>query len=151
MLKKVVFNINPQTNIRTTQNDRIFFRIPRQHLRPSRLKRLLRIERYNNYKLSLSAIAKSKKFTPPEQGGHLIFYINVPKSWRKKKKELMHLRLHQSRPDWDNLAKGFFDALMVEDKEIADVRVTKKWVNAENGWIEFIFNIPDFSSKDNLI
>lgn len=149
--KKVIFNINPQTNVRATQGDRIFFKIPRDKLRPSGLKRLLRLEKYNSYKISLSAIAKSKRFVPPEQGGHLVFYIPVPKTWKKYKKQEMHLKLHQSKPDWDNLAKAFFDGLLMEDKHIADVRVTKRWVNNEQGWIEFIFYLPEIPSADVLI
>lgn len=151
MTRKTIFNINPQTHVRATQGDRIFFKIPRDKLRPEGLKRLMRLERYNQYKIDLSALAKAKKFVPPEQGGHLIFYIPVPKSWKKYKKEMMHNQLHQSTPDWDNLAKAFFDSMLAEDKQIADVRVTKKWINQENGWIEFIKNDFDFGSKDNLI
>lgn len=149
--KKVVFNITPQTNVRATQGDRIFFRIPREKLRPPGLKRLLRLEKYNDYKLTLSGLAKQKRFVPPDQGGHLVFYLPVPKSWKKYKKEEMHMRLHQSRPDWDNLAKAFFDSLFSEDMHIADVRVTKRWVNLETGWIEFIFNLPEIPSNDVLI
>lgn len=151
MLKKIKFDITPQTHVRATQGDRIFFKIPRDKLRPAGLKRLMRLERYNDYKITLAGIAKQKRFAPPEQGGHLVFYIPVPHSWKKYKKEEMHMKLHQSKPDWDNLAKAFFDSILIEDKYIADVRVTKKWVNEEKGWIEFISNIPDFASKDVLI
>lgn len=151
MRKKTVFEINPQTNVRATQGDRIFFRIPREKLYPAGLKRLLRLEKYNEYKLSLAEIARKKSFTPPEQGGHLVFYIPVPKTWKKYKKEEMHLKLHQSTPDWDNLSKAFFDALLSEDKFIADVRVTKRWVNSEKGWIEFINYLPEFPSPDVLM
>ena len=149
--KKIVFDITQQTNVRATQGDRIFFKIPRDKLRPQGLKRLIRLERYNNYKIALSAIAKSKKFTPPEQGGHLIFYIPVSPSWKKYKKEQMHMKLHQNKPDWDNLAKAFFDSICHEDMHIADVRVTKRWVNQQEGWIEFHTNIPNYSSDDVLI
>tara|TARA_R110000868_G_scaffold384927_1_gene652620 strand:- start:120 stop:575 length:456 start_codon:yes stop_codon:yes gene_type:complete len=151
LIKKVILKITPQTNVRATQGDRIFFKIPRNRLRPEGLKRLMRLERYNEYKLSLSELARQKRFVPPDQGGHLIFYIPVPKSWKKYKKEEMHMKLHQSKPDWDNLAKAFFDSIFSEDMRIADVRVTKKWVNAEEGWIEFIFNAPEFSNSDVLI
>ena len=61
------------------------------------------------------------------------------------------MKLHQSKPDWDNLAKAFFDSLMQEDKGIADVRVTKKWVNRENGWIEVVVTDAGFPSFDTLI
>jgi hypothetical protein len=61
MQKVITFNINPETHVRATQGDRIYFKIPRDKLRPPGLKRLLRLEKYNNYKSSLSALAKSKK------------------------------------------------------------------------------------------
>ena len=61
------------------------------------------------------------------------------------------MKLHQSKPDWDNLAKAFFDSMLTEDMHIADVRVTKKWVNQEKGWIEFSWGSPTFSSPDVLI
>ena len=151
ILKKTTFDITPQTHVRATQGDRIFFRIPREKLRPEGLKRLLRLERYNEYKISLSAIAKQKRFEPSEQGGHLIFYIPVPKTWKEYKKKEMHMKLHQSKPDWDNLSKSFFDSLMDEDKFIADVRVTKRWVNQNNGYIEFIEYLPEYPSNDVLL
>jgi len=150
-MKKIVFDITPQTAVRATQGDRVFFRIPRDKLRPAGLKRLMRLEKYNEYKVSLSAIAKMQRFSPPEQGGHLVFYIPVPKSWKEYKKRDMHMKLHQSKPDWDNLAKAFFDGLMSEDKYIADIHVTKKWVNQDHGWIEFISNPPTHRSLDVLL
>lgn len=150
-IKKITFNITPQTSVRSTQGDRIYFRIPREKLRPEGLKRLKRLERYNEYKINLSALAKAQKFIPPEQGGHLIFYIPVPKSWKKYKQKEMHNQLHTQTPDWDNLAKAFFDALLSQDKAIADIRVTKKWVNEPNGRIEFIIDTPIYSSRDTLV
>jgi len=149
--RKTIFKITPQTNVRATQGDRIFFRIPREKLRPAGLKRLMRLERYNDYKLSLKALANAQKYKPSEQGSHITFYIPVPKSWKKYKKEEMHMKLHQSKPDWDNLSKAFFDGLCAEDMHIADVRVTKRWVNKEDGWIEITEQIPIYPSKDVLI
>ena len=151
MIKKVILKISPQTNVRATQGDRVFFKIPRNKLRPAGLKRLLRLEKYNEYKVSLAALAKQKRFSPPDQGGHLTFYIPVPKSWAKYKKAEMHMKLHQSKPDIDNLAKAFFDSLFSEDMHIADIRLTKKWVNEEEGWIEFVTNTPEFRSPDVLL
>ena len=60
MKQKVILNITPQTHVRATQGDSIFFRIPREKLRPSGLSRLLRLEKYNQYKVDLLAEAKSK-------------------------------------------------------------------------------------------
>ena len=135
-LKKVILNITPQTHVRATQGDSIFFRIPRDKLRPAGLKRLLRLERYNNYKLDLSAEAKRKSFVMPPVGSSITFVIPVPPSWSKKKKKLYHGRFHQSKPDIDNLQKAFLDSLMMEDKQIAHLEVQKRWVDFEVGWIE---------------
>lgn len=150
-MKKYRFDITPVSAIRTVQGDRVFFRIPRDKLRPAGLARLLRIERYNKYKIDLLSLAKQQRFTPVEQGMHIIFYMPVPKSWRDHKKKKMHLMLHTSRPDWDNLAKGFFDGLLSEDNKISDVRVTKKWVNQDTGYIEVVINKPELYSQDALV
>lgn len=140
------FEISPQTAIRCTQGDRIFFRIPRTDLRPAGLKRLLRLERYNQYKQDLLALSKQKGFTFPYQGAHIKFFVPVPRSWSKKKKAAYHLKLHMGRPDVDNMLKGVFDSLFSEDKYIADVRVTKFWVDFEAGWIDVEVSEPDFAN-----
>lgn len=139
------------TYIRVVYNDRVFFRIPRDQLRPEGLKRLERIEKYNNYKVSVATEAKRIGFTMPEQGAHVTFFIPVSRSWKKHKKASHHLKLHQERPDADNLYKSLSDSLMYEDKAIADVRITKKWVNAESGWIEVTIDKPVLRSSDVLI
>lgn len=36
----------------------------------------------------------------------------------------------------DNILKGFFDALVSEDKYIANITATKRWVDYPSGWIE---------------
>lgn len=124
------------SHLRTTQNDRIFFRIPRDKLRPEGLKRLLRIERYNNYKVELLAEAKRKKFTLPPCGLSVTFYFPMPKTWSKKKRKVYHSTPMQSRPDIDNILKGFFDSLVSEDKHIANITASKRWVDFPSGWIE---------------
>jgi Holliday junction resolvase RusA-like endonuclease len=141
--RKIILDITPQTHVRTVQGDRVFFRIPRDQLRPAGLKRLLRIERYNQYKLALSAIAKQKNFTPQPQGMSIHFFLPVPPSWSKKKKRLHHLQYHTSQPDLDNLLKAFKDSLLAEDKGIAHYEASKWWVDNEIGWIEVYFYTPD--------
>lgn len=151
MEKKVILKITPQTHVRATQGDRVFFRIPRDILRPSGLKRLMRLERYNKYKIDLLALSKQERMVIPEQGCHITFYIPVPRTWKKYKKEQMHMQLHQSKPDVDNLAKAVFDSMLSEDKKIADIRITKKWVNKESGWIEFLITNGVYRSADMLL
>lgn len=151
MQKKYRFDITPVSAVRTVQKDAVFFRIPRDKLRPEGLKRLRRIERYNKFKVSVLALAKAQRFQPVEQGMHIIFYMPVPQSWRKHKKDSMHMKLHTSRPDIDNLLKSVMDGWLVEDNFIADIRVTKKWVNQLIGYIEVWLNDPDLHSSDNLL
>jgi Holliday junction resolvase RusA-like endonuclease len=126
-----------------TANDRIFFRIPRDKLYPSGLKRLLRIEKYNDYKISVSAEAKRQNFTLPPIGAGVIFYLPVPKSWSNKKKKLAHGKFHSSRPDLKNLLSAWEDSLLSEDKEIAYyTHLGKRWVNSEEGFIEITITDP---------
>jgi Holliday junction resolvase RusA-like endonuclease len=141
--KKVILNITPQTHVRATQGDSIFFRIPRSKLRPAGLKRLLRLEKYNKYKIDLMAESKAKQFNFPAQGASICFFIPVPPSWSKKKKKLHHGSLHQSKPDLDNLLKALCDSLITEDKYIAHYgEIQKRWVDFESGWIEIKIQDP---------
>jgi Holliday junction resolvase RusA-like endonuclease len=143
MKQKVILNITPQTHVRATQGDSIFFRIPREKLRPSGLSRLLRLEKYNQYKIDLLAEAKSKSFVMPPQGASITFFIPVPASWSKKKKKQHHGMLHQSKPDLDNLLKAFGDSLISEDKYIAHYgELSKRWVDFETGWIQIEITEP---------
>lgn len=111
----------------------------------------MRLERYNQYKIDLLAEAKRTRFELPEQGAHVVFYIPVPKSWRKHKKESKHLTLHDSTPDIDNCCKAMLDALLPEDKRIADIHLTKKWINADTGHIDVTISLPKFQSRDTLV
>ena len=111
----------------------------------------MRLERYNEYKLDLAAEAKRIRFALPEQGAHITFYIPVPKSWAKHKKASKHLSLHDSTPDVDNCLKAMMDSLLSEDKHIADLRITKRWINAPEGYIDVLISLPEFPSKDTLV
>lgn len=145
MRKKIVLCITPQTHVRATQGDSVFFRIPMENLRPAGLKRRLRLERYNQYKVDLLAEAKLRQFVLPPQGAEITFFIPCPKTWSKKKRRLYHGKLHQSKPDLDNLLKALCDALIAEDKYIAHYGgLAKRWVDNEYGWIEISMQeVPD--------
>lgn len=145
--KIIRLNITPETHVRVTQGDSIFFRIPRHKLLPSGLKRLMRLEKYNHYKESLAALAKSKGLMLPDQGANIKFFIPVPVSWRPWQKESMHLKLHKGRPDIDNIIKGFLDSLFSEDKNIGHLQASKQWVNNETGWIEITFDEPKIEEQ----
>ena len=138
--RKIILNITPRTWVRATQGDRIFFRIPRELLKPAGLKRLQRLEAYNEYKASLYEQSKLKRFDVPEQGLCISFFIPMAKSWKKWKKKQMHMKLHQNTPDLSNLLKAFEDSLCKQDNFIAHYgEIAKFWVDSENGWIELTY------------
>ena len=131
-------NITPQTNVRATQSDRIFFRIPRDKLYKAGLARLTRLEKYNQYKINLCALCRSANFKLPSQGLCVRFFIPMPRTWKKWQREIMNGKLHRNKPDIDNLLKAVFDSLMAEDKFIGHLgEVAKIWTDNEKGWIEF--------------
>jgi len=55
------------------------------------------------------------------------FYIKMPKSWSKKKKDMMRGKPHQQRPDIDNLAKSVMDSLLKEDSAVFRLQCSKYW------------------------
>lgn len=57
----------------------------------------------------------------------LIFTIPMPVSWSGKKRSSMDRTPHQSKPDLDNLLKGFMDALLDDDARIWKVSAAKVW------------------------
>lgn len=58
---------------------------------------------------------------------HLVFHMPMPKSWSKKKQAEMLGKPHQSKPDFDNLAKATVDALLKEDSTVYRCFTEKYW------------------------
>lgn len=143
MQKTYILRITPQTHIRSTRGDRVFFQIPREKLKPAGLRRLLRLEKYNKYKVDILALAKAQKLIFPPVGASVKFYLPLPTSMRKSQKRQLHLQYHQKRNDLDNLIKALLDSLMPEDKHIAHFEAAKYWVDAPEGWIEITDNFKE--------
>lgn len=138
-IKRYVFKITPQTHVRATQGDRILFRIPEERRSPASTKRVNRLIKYNEYKISLSALAKKQRFKMPDEGAIVRFFIPMPRTWRKPKREINVGKLHRQKPDLDNLLKAFLDSLFTEDKTVSHLsEVSKYWVAGGKGWIEVI-------------
>lgn len=70
----------------------------------------------------------------PVSGATVKFYLPMPTSWSKKRREEMRGRPHQQRSDLDNLVKSLMDALFADDCRVWDIHVQKFW--AEDGRIE---------------
>jgi len=121
------FEVEPMGCVRMTYRDRIF--LDPLHKDPKKRQRKA-VTRYFKYKRELEAIALKNGFTMPESDIHVVFIIPMAHSWSEKKKNQMNGSPHQQKPDFDNLAKGLFDAIMKEDKKVWDCRITKYWGRA---------------------
>lgn len=59
----------------------------------------------------------------------LDFYVPMPKSWSKKKRDEFKGRPHEKTPDIDNLVKAFLDSVyQFSDSHVYQVFATKYWV-----------------------
>ena len=89
----------------------------------------------------------------------IVFYMQIPKSYSKKKKNSFINKLHSIKPDIDNLEKGAYDCMcnsgsvFNDDCQIALVESAKVW--SDNARTEFIvetiddeFNEIKFWTKD---
>lgn len=138
-MKKFIFPISPQTHVRTTQNDKTLFytarRIGMEAMSKEGRERILRIQKYNDYKVNLLAHAREKKFILPLQGAAIYFFIPIPSGWSIKKRKQYHMAEHQQKPDLSNLLKAFEDGLMAEDQTICHYAgLGKYWVDTFDRW-----------------
>jgi Holliday junction resolvase RusA-like endonuclease len=96
---------------------------PRQTQRDKWAKRPV-IQRYHSYRDKIRAeaghLSGCGEFT-------LIFMIQMPASWSKKKKRAYDGKPHQQKPDADNLAKGVLDAICQDDAHVWSLKVEKFW------------------------
>lgn len=156
-IKTYRLHISPQTHVRTTKEERWMMSesITDEYLvsfgtkkyneaiatskETSRspndyLNRKNTIKRYFDYKRALKAEAIKQGFIIPEENVWFRFFIPMPKSWSNKKKNQKRFEQHKSRPDIDNISKGIFDSLLIQDMALSDYRASKFW--ADNGFIE---------------
>lgn len=105
------YDITPVPKPRMTRSDK--WRKPR---RPG-------VARYFAFKDE----CRLKKVIIPECGARVNFYMPMPKSWSKKRKQEYALKPHKQTPDVDNLCKSIFDALYEDDSHIHDIRISKYW------------------------
>jgi Holliday junction resolvase RusA-like endonuclease len=60
-------------------------------------------------------------------GYRIFFFLPMPESWSKKKKEAMRGLPHRQKPDIDNLCKALFDSVFDDDCHIAAIQLYKHW------------------------
>jgi Holliday junction resolvase RusA-like endonuclease len=118
--------INPVSKPRMTQSDK--------------WKKRTATDKYWAYKDALILMANKQGLhgLPTEIAG-IHFYIEMPKTWSKKKRSEMVSQFHTEKPDLDNLLKGLQDALCTKDEHIASIQgLYKFW--AEKGEILIILS-----------
>lgn len=63
----------------------------------------------------------------------VIFFMPIPQSWSKKKKDKMLWVKHEQKPDTDNIWKAFVDTLFyeyeIDDKVVSKINCEKVWSN----------------------
>ena len=83
------------------------------------------VVKYFEYRDQVRAIAEEQGFTLPEQFS-VRFYLAMPRSWSKRKKQAHDGKPHQAKPDADNLLKGWMDCFG-EDCAVWSVCASKIW------------------------
>lgn len=119
----IIFPIDPRPKPRMTRSDK--WRTNPNHKDPKRRERPS-VTKYRIFRRQIQNIATGSNYTLPETY-HAIFYIPMPKSWSKKKKEEMNGKPHKARKDGDNLIKSVQDCLCKDDAYVWDYRCTKVW------------------------
>ncbi len=84
------------------------------------------ILRYRAFRDSLREQAEAQGFTLTDQFT-IDFWLPMPASWSKRKREAMFGTPHQQKPDLDNLFKAVTDSLRPEDSGIWATSITKRW------------------------
>lgn len=84
------------------------------------------ILRYRAFRDELRKQAESQGFTLTDQFS-IDFWIPMPASWSKRKREAMFGTPHRQKPDADNLYKAVTDCLMPDDASIWATSISKRW------------------------
>lgn len=108
----VVFELLPMGKPRMTQRDKWAQRDV--------------VLRYYTFKDELRRQAREQGYTV-QVPLKINFYLPMPPSWSKKKRERLADTPHEQKPDADNLVKAFLDALLEDDSKIWDIHVRKFW------------------------
>ncbi len=109
-------------------------------------------KKYTQFKKDMIALTSELDITPSESllSVHIGFYIGMPKSWSKKKKESKHGQYCDNNADVDNYLKAILDSLnevvYVDDRQIVEVYAKK--IYSDKPCIEFNMKIIGDSTND---
>lgn len=112
-----------------------------------------------DYKDRLKEIASDIGYIQAEDAFFIWFLFPMPKSWTKKKKSEMAMKLHKNKKDTDNLLKSFFDAIaprrnsfskgtdLIDDRVISSFACAKIYVPDDT---QFGIMVNQYSLEDFL-
>jgi Holliday junction resolvase RusA-like endonuclease len=104
------------------------------------------VVRYFEYRDQLRAKAIEYGITLPNDFT-VTFYMAMPKSWSKKKKAALVGKPCMSKPDLDNVLKGFMDALRTNDASVYAVSASKFW--SEQPGVVLAVRVPSPAWRPN--
>ena len=90
-------------------------------------------KKYSQFKENMETLTNDTKFTPLEGNiyASLRFYIQIPKSWSKKKKKVKDGAYCDNHADIDNYCKAILDCLngvyYIDDRQIVMLKATMYW------------------------
>ena len=101
-------------------------------------------KKYTQFKADME-IAKSDVHCVPLEDNvyaKLDFFIQIPKSWSKKKKEAKSGKFCDNNADIDNYCKAIFDSLnekcYIDDRQIVILKASMYWSNTPRIVCEFL-------------
>ena len=90
-------------------------------------------KKYTQFKADMEVALGDVQFIPFETNVYakLDFFVQIPKSWSKKKKEEYQGRFCDNNADIDNYCKAILDSLngiyYLDDRQIVMIRARKYW------------------------
>lgn len=125
----IIFPFAPVPALRMTQGQVRLLKAHDHKLTKAQQNVKYRVKRCIDNKTQLAWYAKGHKFTMPENGSKIVFWIEtkVKSRWGTG---------HKQVPDVDNLAKQVMDALCSSDSHIYDVAISKFWCEPGKGRVE---------------
>jgi len=106
------------------------------------------VVRYRDFADELRLQMNENKFILPLDPV-IIYFLPIPESWPKKKKDALCGTYHTQKPDIDNLIKSW-DSVMKEDKKIHTVFSIKRWSCKEGIRIGSLRELTDVSNCVNM-
>ena len=118
-----LFDIIPMGGVRMSSSDK--WRVNPNHIDPKKRQREV-VTRYFAFKDLLRLQANQMKFTLGKTL-EAVYFMPMPDSWSKKKKERMNGLPNESKPDTDNITKAIKDTMRKEDSDIWWEKAEKRW------------------------